>query len=275
MVETMHSMKMRLSDNIRRCLRQLSATCRRAFGGAAKIEAGPAKGMRFDAGPDNPRFVAGDYERPIQEVLASMVRPGDVCYDVGANLGFFSALLGRLAGEAGMVYAFEPVPKNASAVERNAALNGLQNIKVMKIALSNRSGTQELLLAQHVGGAVLKSVGTPPPDPAGSVMVETASVDRLIEQGHLRPPDIVKIDVEGAEMEVLYGMEIVLRDWAPTLILELDDETAAGCERKIERCQSFFQNFGYTMEPLPDSYPDGRWFVRHFRVTKDAAQART
>jgi FkbM family methyltransferase len=250
-------------ENAKQRLTVLGTAYRRAFGRIAEIASGPAKGLRFDAGPHTQRFASGHYERPVQEALAMQVSRGDVCYDIGANLGFFSVLLGRLAGPSGLVYAFEPVPGNASIIERNARLNQLPSVEVLRVALCGVDGREELLLAHHVGGAVLKSAGTPP-DLAGSLMVETASLDTLVERQRIKPPNIVKIDVEGAEMDVLQGMERVLRKWAPILFVELDDETAAACEKKVSMCRSFLHDLGYQSELLPNAYPDGPWFVRHF-----------
>jgi FkbM family methyltransferase len=229
-----------------------------------KVASGPGKGLRFDAGSGVNQCASGEYERPVQEAIVAIAHPGDVFYDVGANLGFFSVLVGRLVGTSGAVYAFEPVPANASMVERNARQNGLSNIKVLRIALCREDGMGELLLTHYVGGAVLKSVGTPPLDLSGSVMVETACLDRLVDRQHIKPPNIVKIDVEGAEMDVLLGMESILRRWHPKIVLELDDETEAGCEDKVSACQSFLHNLGYQTELLANAYPNTSWYVRHF-----------
>lgn len=242
---------------------QLLSAVRRTIRGAAVIESGPAKDLRFDAGADTPRFTPGRYEPPIQECIANVVKPGEVCYDIGANLGFFTILLARLAGSAGIVYAFEPVPRNAEIVEGNARLNDMTNISVLRYAVADRNGTSELLLAEHAGGAVLKSAGTPP-DLVGSTMVETRTLDTLVEQNGLRPPTFVKIDVEGAELDVLQGMQSVLERHGPTILLEVDDAEEAECERKFAACASFLEVRGYRIERLPLAYPDNRWFVKHF-----------
>jgi hypothetical protein len=135
--------------------------------------------------------------------------------------------------------------------------------------LSRADGTGELLLAAHHGGAVLSSAGTPP-DLAGRMQVGTASVDSLVECRRLRPPDLVKLDVEGAEMEVLEGMVAVIRRWGPTLVLELDDETLEKCEAKVSACQKFLTGLGYSTELLANSYPEGPWYVRHFVARRPA-----
>lgn len=253
----------------KRRLAELGEACKRTFVGPGEIEAGPARGLRFDAGADSGRFVKGKYEVPVQHTLASLVRPGDVCYDIGANVGFFSVLFARLVGTKGSVYAFEPVPANVSMIERNARLNDMKNIRVMPVALTRDDGEAELLLARHVGGAVLKGAGTPP-DLAGHLMVQTASLDSLISRLHLALPKLVKIDVEGAEMDVLFGMEGILRATSPIVVLELDDEKQDACETKVAACRHYLEHLGYRIEFLPNSYLDGRWFVRHF-----CAQRRT
>jgi FkbM family methyltransferase len=265
-------MSLELLREVKHRLADIGDACRRALAGTAMIASGPAAGLRFDAGADTVRFEKGDYEQPVQQALASLARPGDVCYDIGANLGFFSILLGHLVGPKGVVYAFEPVPANAAAIERNARLNDLGNVRVMRVALARSDGAAELLLAQHVGGAVLADAGAPP-DPAGRLTVATAAVDSLLARGELAPPRLVKIDVEGAEMDVLAGMERTLREYAPTLVLELDDATLTECERKVNTCRDFLESLGYRTEPLPNSYRDGKWYVRHFLATRESDDA--
>jgi FkbM family methyltransferase len=236
---------------------------RSLLGRVPRIESGPGKGLRFDAGPANAGFESGDYEVPVQKTVASLLRDGDVFYDIGANVGFFSVLAGRLVGPAGAVYAFEPVPANASTVERNARLNRLGNIEVLRVAVSHQAGRSELFLAHYAGGAALKSAAVPP-DLAGSILVDTSPIDDLVKARRIRPPDVVKIDVEGAEKDVLQGMLDVLREWRPKVILEVDDADEARCDGKLAACRGFLQDLRYRCEVLPNSYRDGKWFVRHF-----------
>jgi FkbM family methyltransferase len=223
--------------------------------------------LRFDAGPANAGFESGDYEVPVQKTVASLLREGGVFYDIGANVGFFSVLAGRIVGQAGAVYAFEPVPANASTVERNARLNRLGNIEVLRVAVSSHTGKSELFLAHYAGGAALKSAGAPP-DLAGSIVVDTSSIDDLVGL-RIRPPDVVKIDVEGAEEDVLQGMLDVLREWRPKVILEVDDADEMRCDGKLNTCREFLQDLHYGCEVLPNSYRDGKWFVRHLVARYD------
>jgi FkbM family methyltransferase len=248
--------------------RSLSSLWQRVFARDRVIEAGPARGLRFSGGAATGAFAPGTYEAPVQEALVSLVRPGDVCYDIGANLGFFTILFAKLTGDAGTVYAFEPVPGNAARIARNIARNGFGNAQVVEVALCSRDGMGDLLLARHVGGAVLKSVGAPPPDLAGHISVPTAALDTLIEQRGLRPPNLVKIDVEGAEMDVLQGMERTLKKWAPVLVIEVDDAAPDACEAKAASCADLLRTRGYAVRPLPNAYQNTNWSVRHFVAVK-------
>jgi FkbM family methyltransferase len=232
------------------------------LGWVPRIASGPGKGLCFDGGHATDGFVSGEYECPVQNAVTSLVRGGDVFYDIGANVGFFSVLASRFVGPVGVVYAFEPVPANASMVERNARLNRLGNIEVMRVAVSHHTGKSELYLAHYAGGAALKSAGVPP-DLAGTIVVDTSSIDDLVNLRRIRPPDIVKIDVEGAELEVLHGMLQVLMEWTPKVILEVDDADETRCEGKLASCRKFLADLHYRCEVLPKSYKDGGWFVRH------------
>jgi len=241
----------------------------RFLGPVPNIESGPGKGLRFDGGSASHLFSSGRYELPVQEVLGSMLSPGNVFCDIGANAGFFSILASRLVGPSGRVFALEPVPRNASMVEKNARLNHMTNIEVLRMAASERSGPSELLLAEYAGGAVLKGAGSPP-DLAGSLTVDTSTIDDLVTHKKMRPPDAVKIDVEGAELAVLRGMVETLRKWAPRLIVEVDDAEQGKCEEKLWACCAFLKDLHYDSEVLENSYRDGNWFVRHFVALPNA-----
>jgi FkbM family methyltransferase len=244
-------------------LRAAGRLLKRTLRPVPKIAAGPGQGLRFDVGPASGFFLTGRVEEPVQQVLQALLRPGNVFYDIGGNVGFFTLLGARLVGSTGAVYAFEPVPGNAVAIQRNASLNRATHVTVIQVALSDESGSRRLLLAEHAGGAVLESVGSPPPDVAGSIEVEAWPLDRLATERQLARPDVVKIDVEGAELNVLRGMQGMLRGDRPAIVLELDSADRSRCEAKIDECRAFLDPFGYRFETLSNSYDDAVWFVRH------------
>ncbi len=103
------------------------------------IRDGVGKGLRFKAGY-NLAYADGNNEWHVQEALAKYLRPGDVFYDIGANVGFLTVIGARLVGAGGHVIAFEPVPENAAAVRHNCALNGFGNVRIFEMAVADEVG---------------------------------------------------------------------------------------------------------------------------------------
>jgi FkbM family methyltransferase len=226
------------------------------------IAKGQGAGLRISARHADPHFALGTYEPALQDAIAANLKPGDVFYDIGANIGFFSLIAARRVGPSGQVYAFEPVPANAAAIERSAHLNGFAQIDVFGEAVGARSRRGELCLAHHIGGATLDSVGVPP-DFRGRIEVDIVSIDEVRAPRGLRPANLVKIDVEGAELQALEGMTAMLREDRPLIIYEVDDETRAGMQQKLDAIAAFLQTFSYVSQSMPAAYLDTSWHVAH------------
>jgi len=226
------------------------------------IGGGKAAGLKLVAARADPDFALGVYELPMQEAIAASLREGDVFYDIGANIGFFSLIAARCVRAAGRVYAFEPVPANADAIRKSSTLNGMNMIDVFAEAVGAESGCGELLLARHIGGAALASAGAPP-DLRGRIKVDVVAIDHVVARRGMRPPTLVKIDVEGAEMDVLRGMRGTIQRWRPTIIYEVDDATREGLERKMVVIASFMRSTEYKLTMLSASYRDASWHVEH------------
>jgi len=239
------------------------ARCAGPFWRYGRMLQGPGTGLYFDSGSGNPAYRTGANELPVQALLAKYLRPGDVLFDIGANVGFFTVIGARLVGPTGAVYAFEPVDEMAAFVQRNAARNGYANVTVIPKAVSDRSGQDTLFLAHYAGGAAL-SVAAPPPDLKGTILVDVVSMDDLCATGELKPPSVVKIDVEGAELHVLIGMQRTLLKSQPILIFELDDRSEVALGQKQAKCEHLLHSLGYSVERIEDSYPNKGCLVAHF-----------
>jgi FkbM family methyltransferase len=224
-------------------------------GGSVRVAGGAAGGLRMcsDHLPvDHAQgygLIRGVLEPGVQEALRRHVRPGDVVYDVGANLGFYALLAARLTGPGGRVEAFEPVPGNAAAVACNAALNGFGNIAVHAVAVGAQEGEGELLVARDAGWSHLRDRGWHPYT-RGRLRVPVLALDTLIERGELPPPDVVKIDVEGSEIAVLEGLSATLRARRVTVVCELHETNA--------EIAALLEGVGYVAENLdgPDDLRD-------------------
>jgi FkbM family methyltransferase len=220
------------------------------------IQSGAAAGARINLGGSYLQYLTGDVETVVQDTLSEVVTPGRVVYDVGANIGFFTIVCSRLAGSTGRVYAFEPMPESAATLRHNVALNALENTEVVEKAASSAGGTAELLISEWSAFHALKSEGISAPERTrGAVEVETVTLDDFASKSDAGPPDVVKIDVEGAELEVIKGMTALLASKRPLLICELHGTNAAFVQ--------LIEANGYQAAALGDDKPlvDSHWNV--------------
>jgi len=141
--------------------------------------------------------------------LASAAKRGDIVADVGAHHAYFALLFSHWVGDNGTVFAFECLPENAEIAERNVRLNRLRNVQVVKKAVGARSGTVEV--ADNSGGILVDRAST-----ANVITVEMIALDEFFGRS---PPSLLKIDVEGYELEVLKGARVCLAA-RPTIALE-------------------------------------------------------
>ncbi len=173
-------------------------------------------------------IVRGTLEPPVQEALRRLLAPGAVFLDIGANVGFFTILGARLVGPEGRVIAFEPVPACARAVARNIALNDFSHAEVREEAVGAASGTARLLVVGEASWSHLASTGRHA-DVREEIDVTVCSIDELVAAGSIPPPDVLKLDTEGAELQALEGMRATIAAHRPAIVCELHDTNAGFC----------------------------------------------
>ncbi|HYM46480.1 MAG TPA: FkbM family methyltransferase [Solirubrobacteraceae bacterium] len=190
---------------------------------------GNGRGLRVRVGESALSRIVRNGERAVEDAFLDLLRPGDVVYDIGANIGWYTLLAARRVGPTGRVVAFEPGLANASCVQRNAAINGLANVTVVPAAVSDQDGWATFLdngslmsrLDKDDDAAQAKRRAAKNQDSRGKIPVPVLALDTWIGQTGQAPPNVVKIDIEGAEIGALRGMRETLRAAAPTLIVEL------------------------------------------------------
>jgi FkbM family methyltransferase len=153
---------------------------------------------------------SGYWERDVLQFLAEELRPGDVVYDVGGYVGFYTVVLAKSLGASGQVIAFEPETQTCAHLQDNVALNSLSNVRVFQVALGDHSGEANLYCA---GEDLLFSNMIRPRSPnASRQVVKVMRGDDFREAENLPVPQAVKIDVEGYEYAVLCGLRRTLSD---------------------------------------------------------------
>lgn len=203
-----------------------------------RVLQGPLRGARWIAGASTHGCWLGSYEHDKHRRFAATLQPGQVVYDVGANAGFYTLLAARRVGGQGNVVAFEPLPRNLHYLCRHLALNRERAVRVVDAAVADRDGTAMLDPGPHPSMASL--------DVGGSVQVRTVRLDTLVAEG-LPPPDVIKIDVEGAECQVLRGAQEVLVTHRPVVFL------ATHGPQVHAACCELLRELGYGLVPLDTS----------------------
>lgn len=156
----------------------------------------------------------GAYEPYERRLLESLIAPGTTVVDVGANIGLYTLLFARAVGDQGRVYAFEPEPDNLRLLAHNLRTNGCGNVTIVPKAVAARAGTATLFLsAENRGDHRLFDPG----DGRRSMPVPTVALDEWFA-GYADPIALVKIDIQGAEVEALAGMGALLERHPETWI---------------------------------------------------------
>lgn len=200
---------------------------------------GPLRGYRWVAGSSNHGCWLGSYEYVKQRLIAHMLRVGDVVFDVGANVGFYTLLAAAKVGHAGRVIAFEPLPENVRRIHQHLRLNHIENVRVMEGAVGAGNGTARF--EPHASNAMGK-VAT-----HGSVEVALFSLDALADAKTIPDPALMKIDVEGAELDVLRGASRMLERARPTILLATHGSVVH------RQCCDFLRTAGYALVPSDKS----------------------
>jgi len=175
-------------------------------------------------------FFWGTYEPEQTQAFQKTIRSGDVVFDVGAHYGYYTLLSSELTGPKGKVFAFEPSPGNITRLKKHLVINHCHNVQVVEVALSDHEGNARF--DNHAGSGV----GHLSPD--GQIEVQITSLDAMAAR--LPIPNVVKIDCEGAEVEVLKGGEKTIRSAKPVIFL-----STHGDDLK-KACFDLLQNWGYT-----------------------------
>ena len=174
----------------------------------------------------------GEREPKTLRLISKLVRAGDQVLDVGAHVGHHAIVAAKAAGVSGMVHAFDPQPYNADRVARNVVLNKLSNVTVVCAAVGSRDGFTQIAMQSERDRARL-SLATPGPnDLAVLIEVPLRRLDTYLQDHGVTEVRLLKIDVEGYELEVLRGMGSRLQA-CRNVILELLEGAEPGMEKGI------------------------------------------
>jgi FkbM family methyltransferase len=201
---------------------------------------GPLHGKKWIVGSFLHGCWLGTYRYQKQAAFRSSVKPGNVVYDLGANVGFFSLLASTLVGEEGRVIAFEPVPRNLFYLRKHLELNRVTNCSVLEYAVGDIDKSARFHFGLGSGKGFLTE------ERSGGITVRVVTLDKLFLSGEIPAPDVIKCDIVCGEYAALLGTLEVLQTCRPILFL------ATHGEEVHQKCCNLLRNIGYRLQSLDD-----------------------
>jgi len=214
-------------------------------------------------------FYFGTFDPHLVELIACLVRPGDVCLDVGAQKGFMTLHMARAAGPGGRVIAFEPDPRAMDALRSNVQRNSLEQVSLYPCALGDREADCEFALSRQIGWSSRFPNELARQTLVSTISVRTRCVDDVIREMGIEPAthrlSLIKVDAEGSEPLVLKGAKETLRRFRPAMHIEIN-RASLGAGGFTPGCvEDFLRSLDYDLFTLRFRR-DGAWRQRRLEV---------
>jgi len=215
---------------------------------------GPARGLRFRLdlrGRVESGYWLGYYDLDLLRAITRICRPGWTVWDCGVYLGYYTAFFARLVGPTGKVVAIEPDPNNLRRAQANVRLNRLHNVTFAPVAIGGPRGEVEFIVSantnSHLPGMYIgaSAVEYRPQEQAETLIkVRCISLDEAYTTEGLAAPNLVKLDIEGAEAESLQHVAALAEECRPLIVLELHNPE---CDAAAWQ---FAQRYKYSLRSL-------------------------
>ena len=181
-----------------------------------RIPFGPLKGRKIFMSPTiSLRMFFGIDEPWIARLCKILIRPSDVVYDIGAHIGYTTLLFANFLYSTGVVHAFEILPSTADFMSKTVKANNFRNISVHAVGL----GSVPKILELPVGCTAMTSILEKPQEGQRCERCKVVTLDTYINENGLPLPNLIKIDIEGAEIECLMGSIKLISECRPTMII--------------------------------------------------------
>ncbi len=210
------------------------------------ILGGINRGRKWIVGSNVRRCWLGTYERPMQLLIARRIRLGMAVWDIGANVGFHTLAFSNAVGLGGSVTAIEPQCQNVGFLQRHLELNHSGNVSVLQCGVSDRASICSFSVGRHSSEGRLEPSAT-------SYKIPTVTLDDYAFSYDGGVPDLMKIDVEGAESAALKGAVKILEERGPEIWLALHgEEQRVECGCILEQRQyRFYDLSGERLKTIP------------------------
>ena len=190
------------------------------------------------------------YEMPVVKIMKKILRKGDAFIDVGANIGYLSAIGAGLVGITGQVHSFEPVPKYFQKLEKLSELNPNYKIKANNYALGEKEDVAQINLTNfaNIGHNTMVPGFMKPELRKESISIPVKRLDNYIKEQNLANITLIKIDVEGFEFPVLKGLKncLINSEFRPVIVCEINPEVCSLMNYHLTDLFDYMKDFGYS-----------------------------
>ncbi len=227
--------------------------------------------LEYDFASRYDRFDKRQYEPVFYLALTKEIKAGMCVVDIGAHIGMLTLAAAKRVGPTGRVYAFEPAQESVRILRRHVEFNKWnERIEVVQAVVSDQNGR----LPFYVYGAsmaaslsrtnveVLNSERRT--SPVSMVEVPSVTLDTFCKE-HKFMPDVIKVDVEGAELLVLRGAQNLLLDISPVVLCEIHPAQMQNCGSSVLELYAFLEEVGYALQAIDEPNPMG---IFHARLTR-------
>lgn len=194
--------------------------------------------------------------------IGMFIKKGATCIDIGANVGMYSVICSKYAGQNGKVLAFEPSTQTYRALYNviNGKIMSLSNVQLFNMALGDKDANVDLIFSYENNGRIMDPL-TRIGNSQGNIKMTT--LDRIITSLNIERVDFIKIDVEGFEFNVLKGAVNVISKFHPLILMEVDNQWLERYSSSSKNICNFLEQFAYKPFVLKDN---------RFKIIEDNVQ---
>ena len=201
--------------------------------------------------------VTGEYEPLETEILKFFASGAKLVADIGANVGYYAVELGKALSEDGRLLAFEPIPDSFEQLSENVRLNALEkNVACLQLAISNQEGQLTLFTPKISGSSATSARNLHPEEDFTKQEVSVRTLDLVFESLMIEECDLIKVDVEGAELMVIQGALQTIEKYKPVIFAELLRKWSAQFDYAPDDVLSILLPLGYKCFAVSENFPE-------------------
>lgn len=197
----------------------------------------------------------GSYALVLVQAMKRFLKPGDTFIDVGANIGYLSAIAAGIVGPRGEVHCFEPVPDYFARLRRLAQLNPAYSISPNPCGLGEVAGQQTIYVTREAGQSTFVPSYKREPDIVATLAVPVVRLDSYLEARTIGKIALIKIDAEGFELPILKGLQCYFERSChrPPIICEIAPRAYSLLGRSIQELERLMRDYGYVVRDPVDA----------------------